>query len=362
MIRVSLGERSYPIHVAGSYAQLPQALRRAKLGPHGVIVSHPSLLKRFGPPLARALTSAGWNLVRLTIPESETSKSSAVVDRLIRQIVRAPQLCGVPVVFAFGGGVVGDVAGYVAAVYRRGVPFVQLPTTLLAQVDSAIGGKVGVDLPDAKNAVGAFYQPALVYSHLGLLSKLPLRQRQSGLSEIIKYAAIADAPLFAYLETHTRECLRGSLQVDRVMVERCSRIKARVVSHDERETKGIRTVLNFGHTLGHALEAATGYRRFTHGEAIAIGMACAADISVQMGLLDPVDHGRLVNLLERAGLPTVATGVRAAAVRRALRHDKKFIHGNPRWVLLKRLGRAVVSDRVPEALMWRTIGDYIEGV
>lgn len=359
-IRVALGEqRSYPIYVAGSYQQLPQALRRAKLGPHGMVVSHPSLLARFGPPLLSALRRAGWELVTLTIPESETSKSSAVVDRLIRQIIRrSPQR--VPVVLAFGGGVVGDVAGYVAAIYRRGVPYVQVPTTLLAQVDSSIGGKVGVDLPNAKNAIGAFYQPQLVYSNLAVLSKLPRRQRRSGLSEIIKYAAIADAALFEFLEAHMPECLRGSLRVDRVMVERCSRIKARVVSQDERDTKGPRTVLNFGHTLGHALETATGYRRFTHGEAIAVGMACASDMSVQMGLLDAIAHGRLVNLLERAGLPTVATGVRLGAVRRALRHDKKFIHGHPRWVLLNALGRAVVSDRVPPALMWRTIGDYVQ--
>lgn len=363
-IRVLLGARSYPIHLAGSYQQLPQALRRAGLGPHGIIVSHASLLQRFGPQLLRALRRADWHLTTLTIPESETSKSSQVVERLIRQIVRRatahPQ--GVPVLFAFGGGVVGDVTGYVAAVYRRGVPYVQLPTTLLAQVDSAIGGKVGVDLPDAKNAVGAFYQPRLVYSNLSLLSKLPLRQRRSGLSEIIKYAAIADAPLFAFLEAHVSQCLRGSLRVDRVMVERCSRIKARVVSQDEREARGKRTVLNFGHTLGHALEAATGYRRFTHGEAIAVGMACASDLSVRMGLLDPVEHARLANLLERIGLPTAAGGVRLAAVRRALRHDKKFIHGSPRWVLLTRLGRAMVSDSVPAPLMWQVLGDYIESV
>lgn len=363
-IRVSLGDRSYPIYVAGSYQQLPQALRRAKLGPQGVVISHASLLARMGPPLLAALRRAGWDLATLTIPESEISKSSAVAERLIRQIVRlaARRPRGAPVVLAFGGGVVGDVAGYVAAVYRRGVPYVQLPTTLLAQVDSAIGGKVGVDLPDAKNALGAFYQPRLVFSHLGLLAALPLRQRRSGLSEIIKYAAIADASLFAFLEAHVSQCLRGSLRIDRVMVERCSRIKARVVSQDERDTRDIRARLNFGHTLGHALEAATAYRRFTHGEAIAIGMACASDMSARMGLLDPLAHARLINLLERTGLPITAPGARLAAVRRALRHDKKFIHGSPRWVLLARLGRALVSDSVPATLMWQTIGDYIESV
>ena len=357
-IRVSLGERSYPIYLADSYRLLPHALRRAGLPPWGVVVSHASLLKRFGHELLAPLRRAGWRLDVITVQESERAKSWASAERVLR-LLAARTAMRAPVLLAFGGGVVGDLTGFVAAIFRRGVPYVQLPTTLLAQVDSAIGGKVGVDLPEAKNAVGAFYQPRLVFSHLKLLRHLPRRQRRSGLSEIIKYAAIADPHLFAFLEERLPACLLGALRVDRVMVDRCSRIKARVVARDERDTRGIRAALNFGHTLGHALETATGYRRFTHGEAIAIGMACASQLSVRLGLLPAADHARLLRLLSRAELPTTAGGISRSAIRSALARDKKFVQGAMRWVLLRRIGKAVVSESVPNALMREVIGEYV---
>jgi len=357
-IRVSLGERSYPIYLADSYRLLPRALSRAGLQPWGVVVSHASLLKRFGQELLTPLRRAGWRVETITVPESERAKSSASAERVLRLLAKRTAM-RTPVLLAFGGGVVGDLTGFVAAVFRRGVPYVQLPTTLLAQVDSAIGGKVGVDLPEAKNAVGAFYQPRLVFSHLKLLRHLPRRQRRSGLSEIIKYAAIADPDLFAFLEEHLPACLLGTLRVDRVMVQRCSRIKARVVARDERDTRGIRAALNFGHTLGHALEAATDYRRFTHGEAIAIGMACASRLSVRLGLLPAADHARLLRLLVHAELPTTTGGTSHSAIRSALARDKKFVQGTMRWVLLKRIGKAVVSESVPAALMWQVIREHV---
>jgi len=214
---------------------------------------------------------------------------------------------------------------------------------------------VGVDLPAGKNLVGAFYQPQLVVNNLAVLKSLPLRQRRSGLSEVIKYGAIADPALFRYLETRLEDCLAGRPAADRLMVERCARIKARVVSQDERETKDIRTQLNFGHTLGHALEAATGYRRYTHGEAIAIGMAYASALSVALGLMPRRDHDRLVRLFERAGLPVRASRVRSEAVRRAMGHDKKFTRGRMRWVLPVRIGRVITTDTVPPALVWRLL-------
>ncbi len=353
-IRVSLDLRSYTIRVASSYAKLPDWLDALGLGRWGWVVSHRSLLDRYGRQVLGPLSRAGWHLETITVPESELTKSYAMAERVLRQMARR-SLMRTPVLLAFGGGVVGDLTGFVAAVFRRGIPYVQLPTTLLAQVDSAIGGKVGVDLPAAKNLVGAFPQPRLVVNHLGLLASLPPRQRRSGLSEIIKYAAIADPALFRFLESHVEACVRGSVRTDRVMVERCCRIKARVVSRDERDTTGLRAQLNFGHTLGHALEAATGYRRFTHGEAIAIGMACAADLSASMGLMRAADALRLTRLLQRVGLPTRTSGVPLEAIRRALAHDKKFIHGRVRWVLPVRIGRVTVRDGLSESLMWRAI-------
>ncbi len=360
VIRVPLSDRAYAIHVSDSYEALPGLLKRLQLPSWGWVVSHPSLLTRYGPQLLRPLRKAGFQIKTITVPESERSKSSAMVERVVTQLARQATM-RVPVLFAFGGGVIGDLTGFAAAVFRRGIPYVQLPTTLLAQVDSAIGGKVGVDLPVAKNLIGAFYQPKVVFNHLGVLQSLPLRQRRSGLSEIVKYAVIADAALFRFLESHVEACLAGERRVDRVLVERCCRIKARVVAQDERETTGIRTQLNFGHTLGHALEAATHYRRFTHGEAIAIGMACASAISEAMGVMPHRQHVRVVQLLKDLGLPVRTKGVALAAVQRALRYDKKFIRGTVRWVLPTRMGTVTVSESVPPALMWRMIRHHVTG-
>jgi 3-dehydroquinate synthase len=357
-IGVKLGERSYRICLANSYQPLPRLLARLGHGRLAWVISHRFLLSRFGSELLGPFRRARWEIHTITVPESERSKSLPVAQRVIQQLAARARVRAL-LLLAFGGGVVGDLTGFVAAVFRRGVPYAQLPTTLLAQVDSAIGGKVGVDLPLAKNAVGAFHQPVLVFDHLGTLRHLPPRQRRSGLSEIIKYAAIADPVLWAFLEHRLADCLAGRPHADRVMVERCSRIKARLVSEDEREAQGIRTQLNFGHTLGHALEAATGYQRLTHGEAIAVGMVCAAQMSVEMGLLKRADALRLERLLSRAGLPTRAAGVSIGAVRRALMHDKKFLSGRPRWVLLNGIGRTVVSEEIPAKLMWGAIRRHL---
>ena len=358
-IPVALGDRSYAVTVTDSYRQLPSALASLKLPPHGWIVSHPHLLTRYGSALLRPLKRAGWRLKTLSVPESESSKSFAMVQRIIAHLSGQASM-RVPVLFAFGGGVIGDLTGFVAAVFRRGVPYVQVPTTLLAQVDSAIGGKVGIDLPHAKNLVGAFYQPRLVWNNVALLQTLPLRQRRSGLAEVIKYGMIADPMLFAFLETHREACLALELRAVRVMAERSCRIKARVVSQDERETRDVRVQLNFGHTLGHALEAATGYTRWTHGEAIAIGMCAAAELGQELGWCPRRDVERLIRLLQRAGLPTRARGVSRRAVHRALPFDKKFIHDRPRWVLPKRIGQVVVTEAVPASLITRVLARYVE--
>ena len=353
-IRVSLGSRSYPILIANSFRGLPASLEALGLPRHGWVISHRWLLARYGPALIGPLVRTGWRIETIVIPESESSKSLAMAQRVIDRLARRARM-RVPVLFAFGGGVVGDLTGFVAAVFRRGVPYVQVPTTLLAQVDSAIGGKVGADLPQGKNLIGAFYQPRLVWNNSRVLASLPLRQRRSGLAEIIKYGAIADPALFAFLERHLDACLALRPSALRVIIARSCRIKASVVSRDERETRDLRASLNFGHTLGHALEAATRYRRWTHGEAIAIGMCAAARLSTALGMLSPLAGDRLVRLIDAAGLPTRAPGVSRRVVLRALRYDKKFIRGRPRWVLLRRLGRVVVTEAVPEDAVRATL-------
>ena len=358
-IRVALGERSYAIALADAYAQLPRRLASLGLSRQGWVISHRSVLARYGDQLLEPLARAGWRLRVVTIPASERSKSFATVRGLLEQLARAAAM-RVPVLFAFGGGVVGDVTGFVAAAFRRGVPYVQVPTTLLAQVDSAIGGKVGIDLPRAKNVVGAFYQPRLVYNNVTVLESLPARQRRSGLAEVIKYGVIADAALFAYLEAHLEACLALERRAVRVMIERSCAIKARVVSRDERETTGVRAQLNFGHTLGHALEAATHYRRWTHGEAIAIGMCAAARLAAAVRLCRSDDAERIVALIRSAGLPTVARRVSPRAVLQAMRYDKKFLHGRPRWVLPTRIGAVMVTEQVPEAALRRILADHVQ--
>ncbi len=353
-MHVKLGERSYRIVLADSYAALPGHLAPLGLSRQGWVISHRRILQSYGTALLGALRRSGWTLRTITIPESETSKSLAMAQRMIRQLSRRATMRA-PVLFAFGGGVVGDVTGFVAAMYLRGVPYIQLPTTLLAQVDSAIGGKVGVDLPQGKNLLGAFYQPRLVYNHLGVLATLPARQRRSGLAEIIKYGMIADPTLFAFLETHLDDCVTLRPSAVRLMVERSCRIKARIVSQDECETTGLRVHLNFGHTLGHAIEAASGYQGWTHGEAIAVGMCAAARLGVALGRCGKRTAARLESLIRAAGLPTRANGVPLNNVLRLMRYDKKFIRGRPRWVVPVAIGRVVVTEEIPAALVRRVI-------
>ncbi len=359
-ITVRLGARSYPILIADSYRGLPAALARLRLPREGWLVSHRALVARHGRALRRVLLEAGWHVRVLTIPESETAKSLATVERLLRAFAGARRM-RTPLVLAFGGGVVGDVAGFAAAVYRRGVPYVQLPTTLLAQVDSAIGGKTGVDVSAGKNLVGAFHQPRLVYNNVSLLRTLPPRQRRSGLAEVIKYGVIADPALFRYLEEHPAECLALEPRAVRVLVERSCRIKAAVVAKDERDVRGARAALNFGHTLGHALEAAGRYRRWTHGEAIAIGMCAAAALAADAGYCDEGLVARLVRLCRRYGLPTHAQRTAWGAVAAAMRLDKKFVRGRPRWVLPRRLGRVVVTEALRPAQITRMLRRSVRG-
>ena len=358
-IPVRLGQRSYVIAVADSYEALPKRLQALGLPLSGWVISHHGLLERYGRELLEPLRQAGWSLETLIIPESERSKSLAVAARLVGGLARRATM-RIPVLFAFGGGVVGDVTGFIAAVFRRGVPYIQLPTTLLAQVDSAIGGKVGVDLPEGKNLIGAFYQPQLVYNNTALLSTLPPRQRRSGLGEVIKYGVIADVELFSFLETHLKACLSLEKSAVRLIVERSCHIKAEVVSRDERETDDVRAHLNFGHTLGHALETATHYRRWTHGEAIAIGMCAAARLAVRAGFCRQEILDRVTHLIRASGLPVLAGNISPSSVLDAMRYDKKFIHGRPRWVLPVRIGKVVVTETLDERLVREVVAEYVK--
>ncbi|MDD5255652.1 MAG: 3-dehydroquinate synthase, partial [Candidatus Omnitrophica bacterium] len=242
--------------------------------------------------------------------------------------------------------VIGDLSGFIASVYKRGVPYIQVPTTLLAQVDSAIGGKTALDLTEAKNMVGAIYQPRLVVSDISLLKTLDRRQVNSGLAEAVKYGIIKDKALFSYLEKHYRQACELKTRETEHVVSRCSRIKAAVVREDEREEKGIRTILNFGHTIGHALEAATGFNRLNHGEAIAVGMLASLEISAELGLIKQALVQRVEDLIRAIGLPVKAGKLPMQKVLDALQHDKKFKGRRNRFVLSSGIGKTLIKEGI----------------
>ena len=250
---------------------------------------------------------------------------------------------------------VGDLVGFIASIYKRGTAYVQIPTTLLAQIDSSIGGKTAIDLAVAKNLVGAFYQPKIVIVDTKLLRTLPKRQLQSGMAEAIKYAVIKYKALFSFLKNNYTKIMRLDKKALAYMEERCIRIKAGVVAKDEQEQKGVRTILNFGHTVGHALESAAGYRRYSHGEAIAIGMTCASRIAQHLGLLSDSDRSKIEELIELFGLPKQIKSLPIKRILNSLARDKKFIHAKNRFVLPTRIGTVIVKKNIPQNLIRQAI-------
>ena len=344
-INVNLKERSYPIVIGrGLLGSLGRRCRVAGLGTDAFCVSNPRVYKLYGRALESSLRAAGFGVARALVADSEKSKSFASCSRLLSQMARADRRKRLFVV-ALGGGVVGDTAGFCAAVYKRGIPYVQVPTTLLAQVDSAIGGKTAIDLAQGKNLVGAFYQPRLVLSDVAALGSLPARQICAGMAEAVKYGIIRDPGLFSLLEKEGIGAGGDSALLERIVVA-CSSVKARIVEKDERDDKGVRIILNFGHTVGHAIEAACGYGRYSHGEAVSIGMACACDISTGMGLLDNAVARRIEICLRELRLPVSFKGIAPGKIIEPLLRDKKF-RGSNRFVLLEKIGSPIVVDNVP---------------
>ena len=348
-VRVELGERSYDVLIgAGLLARAAEFLQPLKLGKRGVIITDSSVGDLYAEPLRDALKKGGFNTEVLDVPAGEASKSLRQATRLFERLPSL-HLDRQSFVIALGGGVVGDLAGFVAAAYLRGLPYVQIPTSLLAQVDSAVGGKTGVNLPQGKNMVGAFYQPRLVLSDADVLKTLPERELRAGFAEVIKYGAIRDDEYFAWLERDGQQVLKCQPDAIGRAVRRCCELKAQLVSADERDT-GVRAFLNFGHTIGHAMEALSEYVDLLHGEAISMGMVCAAQLSVMRAGLSEADAERLKALIETSGLPTrLGEAFELDQLREAMSLDKKVRNGKLRFVLLKRLGEAVVSDAVTEA-------------
>lgn len=345
-------ERSYNVFIEKDLNRLSRQLRILDLGTDAVVVTNSRIVSLFGDELLKSLAQAGLKFKFSIVPDSEKAKSVEEAIRLLRVVSRLDGKGKRLFLIAFGGGVIGDLSGFVASIYRRGIPYVHIPTTLLAQVDSSIGGKTAIDLPTGKNLVGSFYQPKLVYINISFIKRLSERDFISGLSEVIKYSIIKDRLLFKYLEDNRDEILRRKEKYLFEIVRRCAKIKASIVSGDEKEEKAIRTILNFGHTIGHAIETATNYSNiYSHGEAIAIGMIAASCLSSKMGYLLKADLLKIEKLIGSFGLPNKLKGVNVDKIIRALAYDKKFIHGVTRFVLPIRIGKVVIKENVLESMI-----------
>jgi len=352
-IKVELGHNSYEIRIgAGLLAQTGAWLREMGFSGRVVVIADNTARYLHSEALLPGLKEAGFEVTTISVPAGEVHKSLEEAGRLYHRLSEGYVERETPIL-AMGGGVLGDLAGFVAATYMRGVPLVQLPTTLLAQVDSSIGGKTAVDHGQLKNIIGVFYQPALVVADTNTLKTLPDDELTNGLAEVIKSAAVGNRGLFDFLEKNLAKVKWREAEVLEKIVFEAARIKAHIVAKDERDT-GLRAILNYGHTIGHALEAASDFH-LSHGKAIAIGMVAAAKISHKMGILHQEDVARLKSVIEKAELPT-ATDYNIKDVLQAMQHDKKVLNNKIGFVLLKAIGSAFITDAVSTSLVEEALG------
>jgi 3-dehydroquinate synthase len=353
-LTVALGERSYPIHIGEGILGRCAELLAMPASRRAVVVTNPIVAGFHLATLQQALSAANVRHEAIVVPDGETHKDWATLYQIHTRLLELGAERST-VLIALGGGVIGDLAGFAAATYQRGMPLIQLPTTLLAQVDSSIGGKTAVNHPLGKNMIGAFHQPRAVISDTRTLRTLPEREYTAGIAEVIKCGAIRDVALFEWLEANIdRLKARETAAIEHAVLESC-RIKAAIVAADERET-GERALLNFGHTFGHAIEVATGYDAWLHGEAVAAGMVLAARLSTLAAGLSPAAAERIAALIRRAGLPTEAPRLEVTAWLKAMAHDKKVADGALNFVLLEAIGKASVRGDVTAAQLSSALG------
>jgi 3-dehydroquinate synthase len=344
-LSVALGSRSYPIHIGSGLISSAELYAPHLAGGGAAIVTNDVVAPLYLSRVKQAL--GGARVTEIVVPDGEQTKSWQTLTRVFNALLAAR--CGRDtLVIALGGGVVGDLAGFAAAVYQRGVPFVQVPTTLLAQVDSSVGGKTAINHDLGKNMIGAFHQPRAVISDVATLDTLPERELRSGLAEVIKHGLALDAVFFDWLEANIETLLKKDRTALVHAVRRSCELKARIVAEDERES-GARALLNFGHTFGHAIEAGTGYGAWLHGEAIAAGMVMAAELSLLMGHLKKNEVSRVRELLKRAGLPTKGPALAPERLLELMAVDKKAAQGSTRFVVLEAVGRAALRADVDDA-------------
>ncbi len=351
-LHVDLGERSYPIYIGPRLIGDAELYRRHIAGRQVMVVSNETVAPLYLAPVVAAL--GGYQVETVILPDGEAYKTLGVLNRAFDALLthRFDRRC---TLLALGGGVVGDMAGFAAACYQRGVSFVQVPTTLLAQVDSSVGGKTGVNHPLGKNMIGAFHQPLCVVADTQTLNTLPDRELSAGLAEVIKYGLIDDPELFTWLEANMGALRAREADALAYAIERSCRDKALVVAADEREA-GRRTLLNLGHTFGHAIETGVGYGEWLHGEAVGAGLCMAADLSRRLGWITDTEAARIVDLIRAAGLPTQPpSGIGTDRFLELMAVDKKVLDGRLRLVLLNGIGKALVTDGFPLQVLRETL-------
>ena len=357
-LSVALGERTYPIHIGAGLLGDARLYAPHVKGRRVAVVTNPVVAPLHLERVQRALEQAGAQVVPVLVDDGEQAKSWTALDRVIDALLAA-RLGRDSMIAALGGGVVGDLAGFAAAVYQRGIPFIQLPTTLLAQVDSSVGGKTAINHARGKNMVGAFHQPLAVIADVASLDTLPERELRAGIAEVIKHGFILDLPFVVWLEANIGKLLARERAALEYAVQRSCELKAQVVAADEREA-GLRAILNFGHTFGHAIEAGAGYGEWLHGEAVGTGMVMAAELSARAGTLSREDAERVKRLIARAGLPMHGPKISVERYLELMQIDKKAAAGRVRFILLDGLGRATLRGGLDEGWVRESIAAAVQ--
>ena len=352
-LKVNLEDRSYPIYI-GSDVSLDNELYSKHISSKKIaLITNEQIADLYLSEISQTLNA--FDLKTLVLPEGETEKNLETVGKAV-EFLSDNGIDRDSSIIAFGGGVIGDITGFVASSYMRGIKFLQVPTTLLAQVDSSVGGKTGVNINTGKNLIGSFYQPSAVIADTRYLNSLEPNRLSEGLAEVIKYGLIRDEDFFKWLSKNTNRILALEPEFMAHLIERCCQIKAEIVSEDEREGS-IRAILNYGHTFGHAIESLTDYSVYTHGEAVSIGMVMAASMAERMGMLSQADKKDITNLLESVNLPTEKPDLNSNDFLESMKRDKKVQDGEIRLILLESIGRAIISNDYPNEILMETISE-----
>ena len=354
-LEVSLGDRSYPIYIGSDLISKSELFQPFIAGQSVYIVSNTTVAPLYSKTLIETISGDAKSVHEIILPDGEYYKDWATIQKIFDALL-ANGADRKTVISALGGGVVGDMAGFAAASFMRGIRFIQVPTTLLAQVDSSVGGKTGINHPLGKNMIGAFHQPVAVIADLDTLKTLPPRELSAGLAEVVKHGAIADTTFFDWIESHTKELLNCDLAAMGHAVERSCEIKSAVVAADEKES-GIRAILNYGHTFGHAIESGLGYGEWLHGEAVACGMVMAADLSARLGHISASDVNRIKRLVDALALPTCAPKLGNQRFFELMQIDKKTEGGTIRYITLEKIGQAKI-EKVDQTLVDQTLNAY----